>query len=302
MPKGAHILYCHCAYADVIAQDVKDEVVSRLSDSGLTLEIVPDLCELSARKDELLKDIARDEDIRIVACYPRTVRWLFHAAGAPLPVNRVQIFNMRVQSADSIVSALACQTRPGRSAERKEVQIDKTGQWIPWFPVIDYERCKGCQQCLEFCLFGVYSLSSEGRVEVRNPQKCKTNCPACARICPETAIIFPKYKSRPICGEDVDEKAPPGEKTKVDLSSLADKDVYSTLRGRGKSGRKRFSTDRGKDKEETPGQRRGCDRVEKLREALDIPSEVLESISPSEVGHIRRKLKGAAKLETEKDT
>ncbi|MEM9803556.1 MAG: hypothetical protein AAGA20_24785, partial [Planctomycetota bacterium] len=31
------------------------------------------------------------------------------------------------------------------------------GAWTPWFPVIDYDRCTNCMQCLSFCLFDVYS-------------------------------------------------------------------------------------------------------------------------------------------------
>jgi NAD-dependent dihydropyrimidine dehydrogenase PreA subunit len=68
--------------------------------------------------------------------------------------------------------------------------------------VIDYDRCTQCRQCLSFCPFGVYELDSR-RVVVRNPASCKNNCPACARICPEVAIVFPKVKDSPINGNEV---------------------------------------------------------------------------------------------------
>ncbi|HRQ88427.1 MAG TPA: ferredoxin family protein, partial [Bacteroidia bacterium] len=32
------------------------------------------------------------------------------------------------------------------------------GAWKPWFPVIDYDRCTNCMQCLSFCLFDVYGV------------------------------------------------------------------------------------------------------------------------------------------------
>src|SRR5262249_25948757 len=65
----------------------------------------------------------------------------------------------------------------------------KPGAWKPWFPVIDYRRCTNCMQCLSFCLFDVYGVSSEGKIQVRNQDNCKTDCPACSRVCPEVAIM-----------------------------------------------------------------------------------------------------------------
>ena len=48
----------------------------------------------------------------------------------------------------------------------------------------------------------------EDRIRVVHPQHCKHNCPACARPCPATAIIFPKYDRSPINGgEERQERA-----------------------------------------------------------------------------------------------
>lgn len=69
-----------------------------------------------------------------------------------------------------------------------------------WYPVIDRERCAGCRACLQFCLFGVYELNADGQVLVARPDNCKPGCPACARICPEGAIIFPLCDEPAIAG------------------------------------------------------------------------------------------------------
>ena len=99
------IVYCRCAYAQVIPAAVKDEVLARLSASGAAFEAVPDLCALSAHKDPALERIAAQPDLRIAACFPRAVRWLFHAAGSPLPEQGVAVLNMRSEPAESVVAS-----------------------------------------------------------------------------------------------------------------------------------------------------------------------------------------------------
>ncbi len=101
------ILYCHCAYAQVIPEAVKNEVLERLAASGEPFDAVADLCEMSAKKDPSLKRLAAEGgEIRIAACFPRAVKWLFHAAGAPLPKEGVEIRNMRVEMPEETVAAL----------------------------------------------------------------------------------------------------------------------------------------------------------------------------------------------------
>src|SRR5579871_6012498 len=85
-----------------------------------------------------------------------------------------------------------------------------------WYPVIDYSRCTNCMECLDFCLFGVYGVDKLDRILVENQDNCKRGCPACSRVCPEHAIMFPDYKTPAIAG------APVGNISglKIDLSKL----------------------------------------------------------------------------------
>jgi len=107
-PSPKKILYCRCAFAQVVPEGVKNEVLERLCDSGQPFDSVPDLCEMAARRDPRLAKLASEEGgVRIAACYPRAVKWLFHQAGHPLPEDReVEVLNMREQSAEEIAGRL----------------------------------------------------------------------------------------------------------------------------------------------------------------------------------------------------
>src|SRR6266545_414017 len=106
MTGPSRILYCHCAYAQVVPKEVKDAVLRKLSESGVAFDAVADLCEMSARHDPALKRLADGGAVKIAACFPRAVKWLFAAAGAPLPSEGVEVLNMRVDSASAVVHAI----------------------------------------------------------------------------------------------------------------------------------------------------------------------------------------------------
>ena len=104
------ILYCHCTYAQVVPKATKEAVLERLCASGVNFEACADLCEMSARNDPVLKRLTQGDSIKIAACYPRAVKWLFGAAGAPLPSEGVQVLNMRIDDAETICAALQSDT------------------------------------------------------------------------------------------------------------------------------------------------------------------------------------------------
>jgi Pyruvate/2-oxoacid:ferredoxin oxidoreductase delta subunit len=156
----------------------------------------------------------------------------------------------------------------------------KSGTWKPWFPVIDYRRCTNCMQCLSFCLFDVYGVSADSKIQVRNQDNCKTDCPACSRVCPEVAIMFPKYRHGPINGDHVSQDDIRREAMKVDISALLGGDVYALLRDRSAKAKSRFSKER--DDERALKERQTC--LLKLQQEMDIPMEVLASLpSPDEI-------------------
>jgi hypothetical protein len=105
------LVYCRCAYAKVVPVEVKNEVLARLAASGAAFEAVPDLCALSARKDPALARLAAQPELVVAACYPRAVRWLFHAGGAPLRETGVEVLNMRTETAEAVVARALSQTK-----------------------------------------------------------------------------------------------------------------------------------------------------------------------------------------------
>ena len=103
------ILYCHCQYAQVVPKEVKETVLRRLCESGVAFEAVADLCEMAARRDPALRQLAgagEQSGIKIAACFPRAVKGLFHQAGADLPLASTEILNMRTQPAEEVAAAL----------------------------------------------------------------------------------------------------------------------------------------------------------------------------------------------------
>jgi Pyruvate/2-oxoacid:ferredoxin oxidoreductase delta subunit len=184
----------------------------------------------------------------------------------------------------------------GRVTELVETTRNRTGtakhgDWKPWFPVIDYDRCTNCMQCLSFCLFGVYGVDEAQKIQVQNNDNCKTNCPACSRVCPEAAIMFPKYKAGPINGEIVSDSDLQREKMKIDISALLGGDVYAMLRERSDRAKTRFSKER--DEKKALTERQKC--LTKLAQSGDIPMEVLMSLpSPDEIARRAEEAKAKA--------
>jgi len=106
MANAPRILYCHCQYAQVLPTEVKEAVLRKLCESGVAFDAVADLCELSARQDPALQRLAEGGAVKIAACFPRAVKWLFHTAKADLPLDGAEVLNMRVQSAEEVMAAL----------------------------------------------------------------------------------------------------------------------------------------------------------------------------------------------------
>jgi Pyruvate/2-oxoacid:ferredoxin oxidoreductase delta subunit len=275
MPAAPKILYCHCAQARLLSDEGRRAVLDRLCASGADFEAVPDLCALAMRRDVLLQKLARASELIVIACHARAVRSLFAAAGAPLREAGVKLLDLRTRPAAEILAALPPADGGTRDAAQLAAELDaRADAKAAWFPVVDLARCTHCMQCRSFCLFGVYGKDADGKLEVQHPENCKPECPACARVCPELAIIFPRYKQEPVNGGEITAADAAREPVKVDVSALLGGDVYKTLRARGAGNAPRFAPDR--DAAQAQEERRKC--LEQLQRDLDIPPEVLHSL------------------------
>ncbi|MCE5277700.1 MAG: ferredoxin family protein [Planctomycetaceae bacterium] len=209
------ILLCLCSNARTLDPGSVAAMHQALAGrDGVT--VVDDLCVLAANRRPLpAADI-------VLACSARAVRWLADFAGEAL-AEGTRLIDLSIPA--NLPEALqACNAAPGGPAPVAAPPAMVQG-WTGWYPVLDYDRCSGCKQCMNFCLFGVYSLGDDGRVVVSKPRNCKLSCPACARVCPQGAILFAKHASPEINGR--------GERAAgANLNDLLKSDAYEALRRR----------------------------------------------------------------------
>ena len=213
------VTICLCVSRSLIDREKVLDVYDSLSKAGYTVSFEVDLCEKAISSTEEMVKIASSV---VVACYPRAVLSLFDSLGLT-PDRVIDIRNSRkdeILENFDISDVLATNDNknflyiPEPSVKSDTSKTTDVSKSDAWFPVIDRERCNNCGKCNDFCLFGVYSKEGKKNV-VKNPRNCKNNCPACARVCPQKAIIFPKYEKSPINGGLIDEENTLSLDTKV---------------------------------------------------------------------------------------
>jgi NAD-dependent dihydropyrimidine dehydrogenase PreA subunit len=224
-----NIVFCHCG-GERTQSPLFTELAGYLEKQQGNVTILSDLCALAVnRKQELQELFSATGKYLLIGCYQRSMKHLLEKVlDRPFEVLNIQHINVvEVASVDEIKPQIASFTQNAVSGSFRKISDDSG--WPSWYPVLDYSRCTSCGQCADFCLFGVYE-KTDSLVKVVNPKGCKNNCPACARICPSTAIIFPKYKNGgAISGSpDIDEVAEHQRKLQ-DMESIMGDDIYAAL-------------------------------------------------------------------------
>ena len=135
--------------------------------------------------------------------------------GEASPEQMARFANPTNDTAIGLMNGNGASDRSNGAANPEVARIDEQVA-RRWYPVIDYGRCTNCMECVDFCLFGVYGIDNLETILVEQPDNCRKGCPACSRVCPENAIIFPQHKTPIIAGSnDVDAGG-----LKIDLSKL----------------------------------------------------------------------------------
>ena len=127
-------------------------------------------------------------------------------------LRRIQALEIEPDESLSITAMSASVTLPIVQADIQKIEEHPTRRW---YPVIDYSRCTNCMECIDFCLFGVYGVDGAETILVEQPDNCRKGCPACSRVCPANAIMFPQHKTPAIAGSEADMGG-----FKIDLSKL----------------------------------------------------------------------------------
>ena len=191
-----------------------EKLAAALASAGVDVLLIPHLYSLHKSHPAVhrLKEI--DGRMLLVSqLYPRAAYWTASWLGIRGEADGAESKDSGPHDGEGEVSALnldeyenfdelvaECMRRAGSAGRKKAAKgrIERISDDLAprWYPVLDYSRCTGCGQCREFCLFGVYSLE-DGRICVASPDNCKHGCPACARVCPRGAIMFPHYAGSP---------------------------------------------------------------------------------------------------------
>lgn len=136
--------------------------------------------------------------------------------GQPKPEQLARLVQPTNDTALPLAGILGSQAADGtRSVPTTQLTRIDEDPGRRWYPVIDYSRCTNCMECIDFCLFGVYGIDKVETILVEQPDNCRKGCPACSRVCPENAIIFPQHKTPTIAGASI-----VAESLKIDLSKL----------------------------------------------------------------------------------
>ena len=203
-----NIVICACASRSFISKVQVAELVATLQQAGYNVTIEADLCETAETDSARMRELVTGNII--MGCYTRALRALADRADCSAAKN----INIRGRKVEQILNDLNLDDAMPHDEEWQALrdaalaEINAFAVKVAtdaWYPVLDYERCVNCGKCHDFCLFGVYSIE-DGKVKVAQPQNCKNNCPACSRVCPAEAVIFPKYERSPINGGSASEE------------------------------------------------------------------------------------------------
>ena len=192
---GATVVISRMGGDDAAARQREDELASLCAQSsGVKVLLTPPLYHLPD-DSPVWRRLSGGGGTLVVASWlhPRPMEWLLHRRGVDGPRLLALHIGAFADAGECFAAVSAALEAAPAEASAGTVQELQEPVAPRWYPVVDVSRCADCSHCLQFCLFGVYARDEEGNLVVANPDRCKPGCPACSRICPEGAIMFPLY-------------------------------------------------------------------------------------------------------------
>ncbi len=170
--------------------------------------VLPHIYDLPDECEEFREIRALDGPLYVLSWLPmKAAYWLLHKRVGP---KEATCFDLQETTSPGSLPFLG-----GGTAK---VRIFETVPKRRWYPVVNFDACQRCLECVNYCLFGVYTIGEGEMPSVEQPDQCRDGCPACSRVCPAGAILFPEYDD-PIISGRAESKKPTGAD---DLDSLID--------------------------------------------------------------------------------
>ncbi len=223
------LIACHCVHRHLVDRDRLARLRAAFLAGGERVLDVDDLCAAAADGDEALGASLAEPGAVLAGCHARALRALARRLTGVCAAD-LRTADLRAPGSPDPAAGLGLPPAPAGQAAIPPPALPARAD--AWYPLIDADRCSNCGSCLSFCLFGVYSRDAAGAVRVTQPGNCKPNCPACARICPENAILFPKCEDPAINGALLSEEQLRGAQIRLSPEAVRGGDLRARLAAR----------------------------------------------------------------------
>ncbi|MDA3800298.1 MAG: hypothetical protein PF692_14625 [Kiritimatiellae bacterium] len=205
------IILCTCRNRGRTEQSVINSILDKLQTRNVHIVELEDFCDIAVTNTSVCKSLLENSEC-IIACSEKAIKAILDYINVEKSIN---IKGVNTETEEELLKYID-------SLDQGDATKEIVSASDSWNPFIERSLCTNCGQCYEFCIFKVYSKNEKGEICITNPSACKDNCPACARLCPQGAIVFPKHPEPSINGS-----AEP-----IEPDNIFDGDIYKAFANR----------------------------------------------------------------------